>query len=94
MQRKRHLIPYRRRGRRGDRGVGGEHEALLEVIGSVGMHTYFATRAADGTIAAREVHRHGVPWDAPPPAGLHTTAGEMGEIVAGTIAPGPASAPV
>jgi hypothetical protein len=31
------------------------------------MRTHFAVRERDGSLAAREVHRRGVPWDAQPP---------------------------
>jgi mannose-6-phosphate isomerase-like protein (cupin superfamily) len=69
--------------------LGGDEEALLEVIGNHQMRTYFAIRQHDGTVAAREVHRRGVPWDAQPPTeAAYTTDAEMSDIVNQAVAPG------
>jgi Cupin domain len=62
--------------------LGGEHEALLEVIGNQQMRTYFAVREPDGSLAAHDVHRRGVPWDAQPPTeSAYTTDEEMTDLV-------------
>jgi quercetin dioxygenase-like cupin family protein len=88
--------------RRGERGtvavippgtwhgfLGSEDGALLEVIGTHRMGTYFAVREPNGGLAAREVHRRGVPWDAQPPTGsAHTTDEEMADIIRQAVAPG------
>jgi quercetin dioxygenase-like cupin family protein len=69
--------------------LGGDGEALLEVIGDHAMRTYFAIRQPDGTLAAREVHRRGVPWDAQPPTeSAYTTDEQMSDIVNQAVAPG------
>jgi quercetin dioxygenase-like cupin family protein len=57
--------------------AGGDEAALLEVIGGQGMRTYLAVRDTDGTLAAIEVNRCGVQWDAaPPPGSAYTTDDE------------------
>jgi quercetin dioxygenase-like cupin family protein len=69
--------------------LGGDDEALLEVIGNQQMRTYFAIREPDGSLAACEVHRRGVPWDAQPPTeSAYTTDEEMSDIVMQAVAPG------
>jgi mannose-6-phosphate isomerase-like protein (cupin superfamily) len=69
--------------------LGSDDDALLEVIGTQQMRTYFAVRAPDGSLAAREVHRRGVPWDAQPPTeSAYTTDEGMSEIVNQAVAPG------
>jgi quercetin dioxygenase-like cupin family protein len=68
--------------------LGGKHQALLEVIGNQHMRTHFAVRERDGSLAAREVHRRGVPWDAQPPTkSAYTTDEEMTDIVNQAVAP-------
>jgi quercetin dioxygenase-like cupin family protein len=69
--------------------LGGEDEALLEVIGNQQMRTYLAVREPTGSLTAREVHRRGVPGDAqPPPGSAHTTEQEMADIVNQAVTPG------